>query len=254
MIGLQGTSSAQSVIPSVYAMPQSVVLPIADTVLLTARTLARYHFPEDEREQLKQLCTRLKDACSDQISCRFAACPEKEDRLAASMTLGKGVDELQEKLQKQDMLLESYMVETLAGEALMEAYSRFHAEIHRRTGWFVKQMSFLGSSSEPIEQLPALLKLLDCDSQYTAAYITCNESLCLIPKKSVVFWTELTKEGVRCAGVCDSCENVQCENRIPDNPDNQEAAEKTEGVVESIRWPDLFERPLPYGYDRIFGR
>ena len=149
-----GTASAQSVIPPVYAMPQSVVLPIADTALLTARTLARYHFPEDEREQLKQLCTRLKDTCSDQISCRFAACPEKEDRLAASMTLGKGVDELQEKLQKQDMLLESYMVETLAGEALMEAYSRFHAEIHRRTGWFVKQMSFLGSSSEPIEQLP----------------------------------------------------------------------------------------------------
>ena len=36
------------------------------------------------------------------------------------MTLGKGVDELQEKLQEQDMLLESYMVETLAGEALME--------------------------------------------------------------------------------------------------------------------------------------
>lgn len=100
------------------------------------------------------------------------------------MTLGKGVDELQEKLQEQDMLLESYMVETLAGEALMEAYSRFHAEIHRRTGWFVKQMSFLGSSSEPIEQLPALLKLLDCDGQYTAAYITCNESLCLIPKKA----------------------------------------------------------------------
>ncbi len=93
-----GTASAQSVIPSVYAMPQSVVLPIA-AALLTAPTLARYHFPEDEREQLKQLCTRLKDTCSDQISCRFAACPEKEDRLAASMTLGKGVDELQEKLQ-----------------------------------------------------------------------------------------------------------------------------------------------------------
>ena len=54
MIGLQGTSSAQSVIPTAYAMPQSVVLPIADTALLTARTLARYHFPEDEREQLKQ--------------------------------------------------------------------------------------------------------------------------------------------------------------------------------------------------------
>lgn len=39
-----GTASAQSVVPSVYAMPQSVVLPIADTALLTARTLARYHF------------------------------------------------------------------------------------------------------------------------------------------------------------------------------------------------------------------
>lgn len=39
-----GTASAQSVIPSVYAMPQSVVLPIAGTALLTARTLARYHF------------------------------------------------------------------------------------------------------------------------------------------------------------------------------------------------------------------
>lgn len=77
---------------------------------------------------------------SDQLPVRSV--PGKEDRLAASMTLGKGVDELQEKLQEQDMLLESYMVETLAGEALMEAYSRFHAEIHRRTGWFVKQMSF----------------------------------------------------------------------------------------------------------------
>lgn len=55
-----GTASAQSVIPTAYAMPQSVVLPIADTALLTARTLARYHFPEDEREQLKQLCTRLR--------------------------------------------------------------------------------------------------------------------------------------------------------------------------------------------------
>ena len=42
-----GTASAQSVIPTAYAMPQSVVLPIADTALLTARTLARYHFPED---------------------------------------------------------------------------------------------------------------------------------------------------------------------------------------------------------------
>ena len=72
-----GASSAQSVIPTAYAMPQSVVLPIADTALLTARTLARYHFPEDEREQLKQLCIRLKDTCSGQISCRFAACPEK---------------------------------------------------------------------------------------------------------------------------------------------------------------------------------
>ena len=29
-----GTASAQSVIPSVYAMPQSVVLPIAGTALL----------------------------------------------------------------------------------------------------------------------------------------------------------------------------------------------------------------------------
>ena len=32
-----GTASTQSVIPTAYAMPQSVVLPIADTALLTAR-------------------------------------------------------------------------------------------------------------------------------------------------------------------------------------------------------------------------
>ena len=54
----------------VYAMPQSVVLPIADIALLTARTLARYHFPEDEREQLKQLCTRLCLQRSDQLPVR----------------------------------------------------------------------------------------------------------------------------------------------------------------------------------------
>lgn len=268
--------------------PQTVALPIADAALLAERTLVRYHFPEDELEELEQLCRQLKEVCNDQISCRFAACPEKTDRLAASMTLGKGPDELQEALQKQDMLLESYMVETLAGEALMEAYSRFHEEIHQRTGWFVKQMSFLGSSSEPIEQLPELLKILDYNGQCggaacgtttacaddaapaavegkaatarvneappascAAAHITCNDRFCLIPKKSVVFWAELTKETVRCAGVCDCCENVQCPNRIPGN---QEAAEKMESATAKIRWPDLFGRPLPYGYDRIFGR
>ena len=110
------------------------------------------------------------------------------------------------------------------------------------------------AAASRIEQLPTLLKLLDCNGQYTASYITCNESLCLIPKKKRRVLDRIDKGGVRCAGVCDSCENVQCENRIPDNPDNQEAAEKTEGVVESIRWPDLFGRPLPYGYNRIFGR
>lgn len=48
MIGLQGTSSAQSVIPTAYAMPQSVVLPIADTALLTARTLGTLSFQEED--------------------------------------------------------------------------------------------------------------------------------------------------------------------------------------------------------------
>ena len=72
MIGLQGTSSAQSVIPTAYAMPQSVVLPIADTALLTARTLARYHFPEDEREQLKAAVHSAKGYLqrSDQLQVR----------------------------------------------------------------------------------------------------------------------------------------------------------------------------------------
>ena len=116
---------------------QSVVLPIADTVLHTARTLTRISFPEDEREQLKSDFApgSKKDASTIRSSYRFAACPEKEDRLATSVTLGKVDEYCRKSFKSRTSCWKVIWIETLAGEALMEAYSRFHAEIHRRTGW-----------------------------------------------------------------------------------------------------------------------
>lgn len=149
------------------------------------------------------------------------------------MSLGKGIDLLQEGYSERGKLLQSYIVEALSGELLMrgdDAYNRYVAE---HTAWHVARYHFPGSEdSFPLEMLPELLKDLTQE-------ITCNATFCMLPKKSVVFVSELTQdETVHCEGICVGCGNTACPNR-----------EKESDPIRN----KLADMPLTYGYSRIFG-
>lgn len=153
------------------------------------------------------------------------------------MSLGEGLDSLQENYSRQGMLSKSYMLEVLAGELLMQGYSAYNRFIETNTKQHVAKYHFLGSESFfPLEMLPHLL-------QRVTDKVTCNEAFCMLPKKSVAFVAELTQdEKIHCEGVCVGCNSIHCINRIADDSPTRRFMER------------MTDFPLTYGYSRIFGR
>lgn len=152
------------------------------------------------------------------------------------MSLGNGVDCLQERYSEREALSQSYMIEVLASELLLLGYAAYNHYIKENTDWHVARYHFLGSEENyPLEMLPDLLKEL-------TPLITCNSAFCMLPKKSVAFIAELTQdEKVQCRGICVGCNNLSCSNRMEDG-----------GLVHK-RLSVMTDMPLTYGYGRIFG-
>ena len=157
--------------------------------------------------------------------------------LCVAMTLGEGVDALQEHLSEEGELTRCYMAEALGNELLLEAYASFHQWVEKSQGRGVhvaRYHFYGGEEALPLEKMREALMELGQDA------VTCNDCFCLRPKKSVVFVAELTADpAVACQGICVGCDRKDCPNRV----------EKSEEAA--IRWPDLPMGALPYGYARI---
>lgn len=153
------------------------------------------------------------------------------------MSLGKGIDCLQEQYSKKDMLSQSYMIEVLASELLMQGYDAYNRYIKETTDRHVARYHFPGSEEAfPLEMLPQLLEEL-------TGQITCTSAFCMSPKKSVAFIAELTRdESMQCKGICVGCNNARCPNRVEENG------------ISHRRIAVMADMPLTYGYSRIFGR
>ena len=121
------------------------------------------------------------------------------------ISLGAGVDSLQDDYSGQGRLSKSYMLEALAGELLLQSYEAYSRCIAETTGWHAARYHFPGDGAAyPLERLPGLLEGL-------TERVTCNQAFCLLPKKSVVFVAELTKDAnVRCEGICAGCGSRGC--------------------------------------------
>ena len=152
------------------------------------------------------------------------------------MSLGNGIDCLQERYSERELLSQSYMIEVLASELLLQGYVAYNRYIRKNTDWHVARYHFLGSEKDfPLEMLPKLLKEL-------TPLITCNSAFCMLPKKSVAFIAELTQDDkVQCRGICVGCNNLNCSNRMED------------GGLAGKRLSVMTDMPLTYGYGRIFG-
>ena len=170
------------------------------------------------------------------------------------MTLGKGVDDLQEQFLADGLLTEAYMVEVLGSEILLLAYVAYNAWVKERTESAVRRYHFLGTGESfsvktvtgqgdfegQSIQIPLGIETIPRMLERSGLPVTCTEGYCMVPKKSVAFYAELTKDKtVVCEGICMGCSRTDCPNRM--------------SVGDHQQGNRALDRPLTYGYARILG-
>ncbi len=74
------------------------------------------------------------------------------------MSLGNGVDCLQESYSNKGLLSQSYMLEVLASELLMQGYDAYNRYIKRNTDCHVARYHFIRRKEFPLEMMPRVLK------------------------------------------------------------------------------------------------
>jgi len=248
------------------------------------------------------------------------------------MTLGNGIDELQEAFLQEGKLTEGYMVEVLGSEILLLAYGAYNEWVKAQGTYVVRRYHFLGTEegehtgerplgeeerqaaerpqgegeSQTVErprgekdgqtaehsqregerqtverprgekdgqtaerprgeeerqaaehlrtlegkqlrehvragERPSLsLLALPGMLERSGIGVSCTGGFCMVPKKSVAFYAELSKDASAiCEGICVGCGRRDCPNRMESV--KQERGNKT------------LDHPLTYGYARIFG-
>lgn len=235
--------------------------------------ISKYHFLEADRDKLKSLYMQLKNYLGPyaayRINQRVTGVDVIDEGPAAivAMTLGAGVDRLQERYIKNEQLEEAYMIDCICAELLLKMYGEFnaaYARFHRR---YVKRYVFVGDEIS-VKEIPVLLKDIkgdrkkdnnaehdnreevakeiiekneECEKLMEHEDITCNEYGVLKPAKSVVFYAALSENPNQiCEGICSNCGNAECENRVVAS-----ARVDTDDKMDNKR--------LNYGYQRIFG-
>ena len=141
-------------------------------------------------------------------------------RFAVAMTLGSGIDELQQLYLNNEAIEEAYMVDCIGSELLMKAYSEVAKRIQEETGFFVTKMDFLGDEY-PISFTEELFSITKPEG------ISYNEAFVLTPSKSVTMIISVsnTRPKNDPCHICISCRNYNCifnenhekkdENEIP---------------------------------------
>ena len=231
------------------------------TVAFLESVMSKAHYASEDRELLVDVLGKILDCMEEDAAwgakdAEAGRAQEMGQVAGASqarevvMTLGAGVDRLQEELLSEGKLTEAYMVEVLGSEILLLAYTVFNSWVKEHTDYAVKRYYFLGMGEravigeadgrEKAAEVDLRLSALPGMLERSGLPVTCTEWYCMVPKKSVAFYAELSKDrGVICEGVCLGCGRKDCPNRM-------EAGERMKGNR-------VLDRPLTYGYARIFG-
>lgn len=162
------------------------------------RVKSRYHYQEKDMPLLYSVAADMAGCMRWQESVYLVF---EGGSATVIMTLGIGVDLLQERYQSTGRMLESYMVESIGGELLMQGYTELAGWVRERTGLYVTAQHFFGEHEEyPLSRLPHVL------ARAGQTKVSCNDGCCLTPKKSVVYQIELSEDGGReCTVPCTAC-------------------------------------------------
>lgn len=219
------------------------------TICLTTENfkeiIRRYHFREEDLPMIEALHQSMMPLLQTKAYYRWK---EKEEPIlyeryaVVFLTLGDGIDRLQEVYLNKKCLSEAYMVECISLELLTKAYEEFVKRVQRETGKWAEKIDFLGDTY-PMEMLPELY------AEFDSIDIAYNESLVLTPSKSVVFLLPMSEEKAEnSCHICENCKNTECIFR-KDNERSRLGAGRMPKRKNSI----LDNINNTYGYQRIFG-
>lgn len=190
--------------------------------------LAHYHFQDEALGALQQIGGLTERAAEPVLY--YDDFPEQtgvSHRLAVIVTLGNGVDMLQDRYSESGKLSESYMVECIGMELLKEAYGQAAERIHAHTGRWISGFSFVGDAV-PFPYMERIFDRLAPDA------VSFNQAYMLTPKKTVVFLTELCTERKNSyCHVCADCGYLACPCRTEHTrkqPGQQDKKVKTERI------------------------
>ena len=255
--------------------------------------ICKYHFNENDKELLIEIYNKLRTVITPYAEYRInrhstgVDIIDKGTATAVAMSLGAGVDRLQERYISEDKLSEAYMIDCISSELLLKMYREFnisYARFHRR---YVDRYVFVGEQipSTDIQQILENIrgKKNDGDMQERKKItdiaesedsVLANEYGVLTPSKSVVFYAILSENpSTKCQGICMGCGRTDCENRFVVKKQLPEATDITKTVEGYINaGNDVSDKymaeaepqntdknkinsviELNYGYQRIFG-
>ena len=164
--------------------------------------MKKYHYDPEEYPNLKRMAGEMIPCLETEAGWQDREIQETfpgrdQSFLAVGITLGKGIDELQEKYLQNGFLTESYMIEVLSSELLLESYRAYTEWVVVHRNLHVARLHFLGGEiSETSEQkISSLLRLANLPMllQELALPVTCNAAY----KRQVLYDPE-KKCGILC--------------------------------------------------------
>lgn len=207
--------------------------------------IQRYHFREEDfisLQALSRVMMPLLQAKAYYLWKGKGDTIQYEDYAIVFLTLGKGIDDLQDVYLNSRCLSEAYMIECIALEMLTKAYEEFVKRVQRETGKWAVKIDFLGDTY-PMTLLPELYE------KFGQMDISYNEQMVLTPGKSVVFLLPMSERKTKNpCHVCENCSNKECLFR-------KECLTKGKRLEESGRKRNVIPFNVnTYGYQRIFGK
>ena len=188
----------------------------------------RYHFREEDLDTVRRIGSLTEQSAEPVFYYDiFGECGEAGDTAAVIVTLGNGVDMLQDGYTERERLTDAYMVECIGMELLKEAYGQAAERIHVHTGRWISGFSFVGDAV-PFPYMERIFDRLAPDA------VSFNQAYMLTPKKTVVFLTELcTERRNSYCHVCADCSYLACPCRTEHTrkqPGQQDKKVKTERI------------------------
>lgn len=171
---------------------------------------ARYHFADTDLELLMRIGALAEQAAQPvmyfgRIEQEARMKPGK--RLAVIVSLGGGIDALQDSYMQQERLTESYMIECITMELLRTAYEKAAKRIHEITGMWLSSPEFVGDRT-PLSDIKEIWQLL------RPVEISYNQAYMMNPKKTVVYYVnQCADRQEHYCSICADCGNLSCAGR-----------------------------------------